>query len=55
MMPFFKLLSLKLLFALLILVQTFFIQIAMANDDYPVGIKPDLPFVPYIIKGKKLF
>ncbi|HIQ15496.1 MAG TPA: rhodanese-like domain-containing protein [Leucothrix sp.] len=54
MMPFFKLLSLKLLFALLILVQTFFIQIAMANDDYPVGIKPDLPFVTVYHQGQKV-
>ena len=53
-MPFIKLLPLKSLFTLLIFVQVCFIQIAIANDDYPVGIKPDLPFVTVYHQGQKV-
>jgi len=55
MMPFFYKLPAKFIFCILIVfVQICFTQIVKANDDYPVGIKPDLPFITVYHQGQKV-
>ena len=55
MVSFFKILSPKVVFSLLIIfVHVFFVQMTYANDDYPVRIKPDLPFINVYHQGEKV-
>lgn len=41
-------------FIFTIFIQAFFFQVLSANDDYPVGIKPDLPFISVLHQGKEV-
>lgn len=53
-MHIFKFSPLQLFFGLIALLQICFLQAVKANDDYPVGIKPDLPFIHVYHQGKKV-
>ncbi len=53
-MVFFKLFSLKTIISLTILIQIVLFQTVEAKDDYPVKIKPDLPFITVFHQGKEV-
>lgn len=46
--------AIKLIAIFFLIFQIFLTQVALGNDDYPVGIKPNLPFTTVYHQGQKV-